>query len=142
MTNLVNYDTIWTEWGGDILLNQNGGIQTASAWDVARQQIERILLNNSEVIEPSGKVVPADYIWHPTFGLGLRQFLGERMIPDLLSQMQAACLQAVLTNPAVAGSPAPIVDITADPTDRLLTIYIDVTLKNKSQGTVAIQAPY
>lgn len=133
--------TFFGEYGGDILTNQNGGIISATGWDEARQNIERILLNNPQITEPSGKFVPPDYIWHPAFGLGLKQFLGERMVPNIIASMRIKCLQAVLQNIAVASSPPPIVSIQTDPANRVMSVYIDVFLKNNTQGTVAIEQP-
>lgn len=127
------------EFGGDILTDQHGGIVAATGWDEARQFIERVLLNNPQETLPSGKFVPPDYIWHPEFGLGLKKFLGERMIPDILASMRIKCIQSVLTSVAVAQTPPPIVVIEPNPVQRSMLIYIDVFLKNQTQNTVALE---
>jgi phage baseplate assembly protein W len=55
-------------WGSDLDLSATGGLALVTAADRSKQRVLRRLLTN-----------PGDYIFHPTYGAGLRQFIGQNV---------------------------------------------------------------
>jgi phage baseplate assembly protein W len=53
-------------WGGDLSISATGDLSIASGSDLGQQRVLRRLLTN-----------PGDYIWQPTYGAGLGQFVGQ-----------------------------------------------------------------
>ncbi len=128
----------YCEYGTDFILDPSGGIQAATGWDEARQFIIRLLLTNPQETLQDGTVVPAEYLWHPDFGLGLRVFLGQLAQPGVIEAIRNKAFQALLSNPVIAKTPPPIVtaSIVAPFVLQLLT---DVVLANGTQGSIAVE---
>ena len=59
-------------FGNDISLSASGDLQQIDGLNRGRQRILRRLLTNS-----NDDGLPADYIWHPTYGCGCPRRIGE-----------------------------------------------------------------
>lgn len=129
---------IYCDWAQDIPRDANGKIIKANAFDSVRQNITRELLTNPAEQLNNGQFTPADYKWHPDFGLGLPRFLGQLYDDNVLRAMQQKCLQSVKTNPNVANSPVPtVVFVPLSPAS--LQIYIDYILKLGTSQSFAVE---
>jgi hypothetical protein len=82
-------------WGGDIIVGATGDIAMASGSGLGQQRVLRRLLTNTD-----------QYVWHPTYGAGLGQFVGttldERKIIGMIKSQ-------IFAESAVASQPDPTV---------------------------------
>jgi hypothetical protein len=102
-------------WGNDLSPSNTGDLATVSGTTRGEQRILRRLLTN-----------PGDYIWEPTYGAGLGQFIGRTADTSKI----VAVIRAALTlESVVAKTPAPQISVTplaSDPTGFTVTInYVD-----------------
>ena len=84
---------IYLPWNGDLGVGSTGDLALVNDVDMSNQRICRRLLTNA-----------GDYIWQPTYGGGLAQFVG--------GPAQAAAIESVIRTqlgfePAVNATPAP-----------------------------------
>jgi len=128
-------------YGGKIKINQNGGIASCTGWELVSNFIQRLLYTNFQTVEPSGVVVNPDYIWHPTFGLGLRALVGEADLSIIQQTLKTKALQAIAAQPSVATTPAPVVLVEPDPNDQTghtLLVYIYLYLNSGQAQTLGL----
>lgn len=92
---------IWLGWGKDFLVSARGGLVIAEGDDEARQRLMRRLFTAVN-----------GYIWHPEYGAGLPQKIGDPWTP---SDIEAICRAQIALEQAVAINPPPIVNVTAGP---------------------------
>lgn len=129
---------IYLDPDGDLLIDQDGGCQAAVGWDEARQYIERYLLTCPQGVLYNGLPAPADYIFHPTWGVGLPRYEGTLQIKSQQDKMRDVTYQAVLASPVVAKNPQPIVALSS-PAPFVFAVYVDVVLVDGTPGTIAVQ---
>lgn len=84
--------------GGDISASSTGDVATATDTLRGQQRVLRRLLTN-----------PGDYIFEPTYGAGLAQWIGKNAD---LAKLRALCVGQMALEPSVAASPAPQVNLT------------------------------
>lgn len=110
-------DDIWQQWGSDILAGASGDLATASGTTLGTQRVLRRLLTN-----------PGDYIWNPTYGAGLPQFVGQ---PVSILQMRAVIRAQIFQEPSVARSPEPTITVTSDQTG---AVYAEIQYLDADTG--------
>lgn len=130
---------LYLEWGSDLVLTPNGGLQMAVGWDLVRQRILRKLLTNDQTVLPSGDAVPADYFFHTDYGLGLPRLVDQDLTRTFLGRMRQHILYAVLTDPDVAPTPPPTVSFRKPVPPHTLIVIVGVFLKSGEPGKIAIQ---
>lgn len=130
---------IYCPYGGDFSVDQSGDIQEATGWDEVEQKLSRDLLTSPAKQLPNGRFTPAEYLFHPTYGLGLKQFLGQLADPNVISSLRDKCIQQIRQDNAIAISPSPIVFFKVFPAQFLLKIFIQVTLASNESGTLAVE---
>ena len=72
---------------------------------------------------------PGSYIWHPTYGAGLAQYIGQ---PTAAKTIEAIVRAQLKLESAVASSPAPTVTVTSYPTG---VLTVTIVYWNKNIGT-------
>lgn len=98
---------IFLEWGGDFITTPSGSIQVAVGWDQIRQRIVRRVITNPAEQLPSGVFTPPDYIFHPTYGLGLGSMVDQDLSDDFISQLEGRITAGVLADSQVNQSFTP-----------------------------------
>jgi phage baseplate assembly protein W len=87
---------IYLQWHGDLAVDSTGDLALVDDVDRANQRICRRLLTNS-----------GDYIWQPTYGGGLAQFVGS---PARTAEIESVIRTQLSFEPTVATTPAPNID--------------------------------
>lgn len=93
------------QWGADLSASPVGDLAMAGGDTRVQQRILRRLLTNP--IDPVNNL-PPDYIWHPTYGCGLRRFIGSLATS---TEIAAAVRGQMLMESGVAQNPAPTVTV-------------------------------
>ena len=103
------------QWGNDLAVDAHGDFALVSGALRSQQRVLRRLLTN-----------PGDYIWQPSYGAGLAQFVGQPANP---LQIEAIIRTQLLNEPAVAQTPAPSVTVSYDNlgTISVMLSYVDAT---------------
>jgi len=104
-------------WSNDIVPASVGDLGTASGTLRGQQRILRRLLTN-----------PGDYVFHPEYGAGLPQKVGQTVdIPGIRALVRGQ----ILLEDAVTKSPAPEITVVAIPSGVSVTVnYTDATTGN------------
>jgi phage baseplate assembly protein W len=108
---------LFHQFGSDFLAGPTGDLALASGSAAGQQRVLRRLLTN-----------PGDYIWQPTYGAGLGQFVGTPASP---AQIRAVIRSQIFKEPAVARTPEPVVDVTNDPGG---TFYVHIRYADAVSG--------
>ncbi|MGA4020408.1 phage tail protein [Ralstonia nicotianae] len=87
--------------GGDVAVSATGDLGTATGDLRTNQRIVRRLVTN-----------PGDYIWHPDYGAGLPQKIGQTLD---VAALRGLIRTQVLLEAGVAQTPEPQVDVSAIP---------------------------
>lgn len=87
--------------GGDVAVSATGDLGTVTADQRTQQRIVRRLVTN-----------PGDYIFHPDYGAGLPQKIGQTLD---VSALRGLIRTQVLLEAGVAQTPEPQVDVSAIP---------------------------
>lgn len=106
---------IETLWGQDLTLTPSGDIATVDGDDLTRERLLRRLLTTVR-----------GYIWHPTFGAGVPQRIGDLLDTNLIMGVISAQVRKEAT---VASAPSPV--ITVSP----ILNGVQVSIKYKSAIT-------
>ena len=85
------------EWNNDFVVSPSGGLVLVDGDDEARQRLMRRLC--TAVI---------GYIWHPEYGAGLPQKIGDPWEP---TEIEAICRDQVNMETSVATFPPPLVNV-------------------------------
>ncbi len=87
----------WLEWNNDFRVSPQGGLVLVDGDDEARQRLMRRLCTAVK-----------GYIWHPEYGAGLPQKIGDPWQP---TQIESICREQVNQESSVALNPPPIVGV-------------------------------
>jgi phage baseplate assembly protein W len=98
-------------YGNDLAVGPGGDLATVDTTQLGQQRVLRRLLTN-----------PGDYLWNPSYGAGLAQFVG---LPVNAARIASVIRSQIFQEPAVAPSPAPLIAVAAG-----------------ASGTVAVQISY
>jgi len=88
---------LFHQWGSDLNLGPTGDLAAATGTTLGQQRVLRRLLTN-----------PGDYIWQPTYGAGLGQFIGQ---PANIANIRAVIRSQIFQEQAVARQPEPVIDV-------------------------------
>lgn len=84
-------------WGGDLMLSPTGDLAVVDVPSITQQRVLRRLLTNA-----------GDYIWQPSYGAGLGQFVGQAVNGN---QVSAIIRSQIFQEAAVAPLPAPTITV-------------------------------
>jgi phage baseplate assembly protein W len=111
----------WQQFGSDLVIGATGDIGMVGGSRLGQQRVLRRLLTN-----------PGDYIWAPTYGAGLAQFVGS---PANAAQIRAVVRSQIFKEAAVARAPEPVIDVQNDQTG---TIYVHIRYADALTGTTQV----
>jgi hypothetical protein len=112
---------LWHQFGSDLMVGATGDVAAVTGALAGQQRVLRRLLTN-----------PGDYIWQPGYGAGLGQFVGS---PAPAAQIRAVVRSQIFKEAAVARTPEPIVDVTADAGG---SVYVYIRYADAASGTTQI----
>jgi phage baseplate assembly protein W len=92
---------IFHQYGSDLTIGPGGDLAQAAASLLGQQRVLRRLLTN-----------PGDYLWNPSYGAGLAQFVGQ---PASASRIRSVIRSQIFQEAAVARKPEPVIDVQAVP---------------------------
>ena len=103
-------------WGEDLLPGSTGDIGLANGISLGQQRILRRLLTN-----------PGDYIWHPAYGAGLGQFIGD---PSNTAAIRSCIRSQIFMEASVSRLPEPVIDVQATSNGSVFVEirYVDATV--------------
>ena len=113
-------------WGTDLAWSPTGDLSTASGPDLTEQRLLRRLLTAA-----------AEYIWRLDYGANLPGFVGQ---PGAALAIRAAIRGQLSKEPAIAQTPAPIIDLTPDPAGNLYVNIRYADAATGATGTIAFTA--
>lgn len=132
-----NSTTLWLEWGGDLVVSQNGSLSMATGWDQVRQRILRRLLSNPAFTLGDGTPVAPDLIFDTSYGIGCRRRLGELWIPSEQTAILSMVEQAVLVDEGIDATRTPT--IVLDQNNHIITMLIKVVKKDGTPGDLVLK---
>ncbi len=127
---------VYLEYNSDLIITPNGSIQFATGWDQVRERIIRSLVTNPAVQQLNGITTPPDYVFHPSYGIGLGQLVDRNMTTVDKANLIRAINQAVLADADIDPSQAPQITVTND-NSNTMQILIQVVLLNGTSGAIA-----
>lgn len=107
-------------WASDLATNATGDLAVVMGTTLGQQRVLRRLLTNR-----------GDYIWHTNYGAGLGGFVGS---PANETQIMAIIRSQIFLEPAVAQTPAPVINVQISPADALSAVYVDIRYTDSSSG--------
>ena len=113
-------------WGNDLAWSATGDLATADTPALTEQRTLRRLLTTR-----------IEYLWHVDYGASLASFVGQ---PGAALAIHAAVRGQLSKEAAVAQTPAPAIDLIADPSGSL---YVTIRYADSSSGetgTIAFTA--
>ena len=93
---------VFQQYGGDLAVAPSGDLATVAGTLLGQQRVLRRLLTN-----------PGDYLWNPSYGAGLAQFVGQ---PANAARIRSVIRSQIFQEAAVARQPEPTIDVQVDPT--------------------------
>jgi phage baseplate assembly protein W len=88
-------------YGGDLAVGPGGDLASVSGPALGQQRVLRRLLTN-----------PGDYLWNPSYGAGLAQFVGQ---PASAARIRSVIRSQIFQEAAVARQPEPVIEARVDP---------------------------
>lgn len=128
---------LFLEWGADLLLTSNGSVQFAVGWDHVRQRIVRNMITNPAQTLPDGSTTPPDYVFEPTFGIGMGSLVDQNPTKQFLRDLNRRITAAVLADVAVDPGLVPSVLI-QQPTPSTYEVFVTATLLNGQLGKIQV----
>lgn len=107
--------------GGDLSLSDVGDLLPVVATLQGTQRVLRRLMTN-----------PGDYIWHPDYGAGLPQKVGQPFIEE---EITALILSQMYLESVVARTPQPIVDVSAPQPG---TVIVQITYNDANTAKTVV----
>lgn len=101
-------------WGLDIQFTAAGDDATVSGIDEINQDIVRACMT-----------APGEYVWDPTYGLGLGLYVGQALTPEKFQEIKGGIISVVVTQRDVQQQPEPV-----------------ITFVNDLNGLLAVQISY
>jgi len=132
---------LFLELNGDFVLNNNGGLLWAENWDVIRQNFERFFFTNPATNSVSGLPQPADWIFHPEFGLGANTMLGQVFGQAFINVLQQKVYQAALAASTGNSSVPPVVTVTRATNPQQINIQVVITPTGQDKQTINLTLP-
>jgi hypothetical protein len=104
-------------WGGDFSVDATGDLVLATdilnAPTATQQRIYRLLMTNPRFFDANNNPIsfPGD-LFASTYGSGIRALVGQMITPQLTALIQTQIVNALMSDPTIARSPAPVVTVT------------------------------
>lgn len=111
------------DFGQDMKLSATNDLQNATAITKSQQRVQRRLMT-----------MPGTYIWHPDYGAGLQQYVGQPLTPDLTDTIKTRILSQIFLEDSVAKTPSP--DISLQTIQGGLFVQINYTENSTQQPIV------
>ncbi len=127
----------YAEFNQDYVLTPSGSIQTAVGWDRIRQRIERRLITNSHQQLPDKTYTAADYIFAPSFGLGVGAMIDQNPTKSFTAAYIGRVNQAISREYGVDPGVAPQVTF-AQPNQYTWLITAVVPMLGGTEGEIQI----
>ena len=115
-------------WGLDTQFSAAGDDATAAAIDEINQRIVRACMT-----------APGEYVWEPSYGLGLGRYVGQALTADKFAEIKAGINTVVAQQPEVQRQPGPAIMFVNDPAG-LIAAQIAYTYAPTGQ-TVTLTVP-
>lgn len=96
-------------FGNDLTVDATGDLATVDGTEEGVERVLRRLLTNQ-----------AEYVWNPTYGAGLPQFIGD---PVNASRIQAVIRRQMLLEAIVASNPPPVITVSARQDN---SVFVDI----------------
>lgn len=129
---------LYLDYGSDLVLDQNGGLSTATGWDETRQRILRDLCTNSRSVLPDGTPVQPEYVYDVNYGRNFRVLVDQPLGARYRSTLQQAVYAAVMVDVAVNTQTPPVIRLIRSAVNTLL-VLIAVPLQNQSPGSIVLE---
>lgn len=117
--------TFSLEVNGDLEFADDGSLKMVSGPDEIIQRIIRRVVTNPQSKLDNGQIVAADYIFAPTYGLGMGVLVESEMSEEIFTQLSSIVRQGVLEDAEVDSSIEP-----------------DIRIKARDNDTVIIEASF
>jgi len=111
------------QYGADLVVAAGGDLAVVDGTARGQLRVLRRLLTN-----------PGDYIWNPSYGAGLGQFVGQ---PVAAARMRAVIRSQIFQEATVARSPEPVIDLAVDPTG---AVAVTVRYADAQSGATQVLA--
>ena len=128
----------YLDWNSDFVITPNGSIQTAVGWDQVRQRIVRRIITNKAQTLPSGVKTPADYVFHPGFGLSGGALVDENLNEEYIANLESVISQGVLEDADVESTTPPTIQY-SQPNNETLWVIVSVLQKSGVPGQLALK---
>jgi phage baseplate assembly protein W len=112
---------LFHQYGGDLLVGPGGDLATVETSQLGQQRVLRRLLTN-----------PGDYVWNPSYGAGLAQFVGQ---PVNVARIRSVIRSQIFQESAVARQPEPTIDVQADVSG---TVTVQVSYADSITGATQV----
>lgn len=133
---------LFLELGGDFVLNSNGGLlATSDSWTVIRQNLERFIFTNSASVDRFGNPQPADWVFHPEFGLSANAMLGQNFDQAFITNLQQKVYQAALQAQSGNATVPPVVTVTQGTNPQQINVTVVITPLGGQQMTIQVSLP-
>ena len=130
--------TLFLEWGGDLILENRTSLQLATGWDLVRQRIERRIITNSAQQLPDGTFTTADYIFDQNYGIGAGKMIGQPFDEQFVATLYQRIQAGVLADAAVSTTIPPSIQLIQTNGGNTLWCVVGVTLANGNTGQIAL----
>jgi hypothetical protein len=134
---MTDNPTLWLDWNRDFLITPSGSIQTATGWTAYRQRVVRRIITNPAQQLPDGTFTPADYIFVPSFGVGLGSLVDQPFSAANLADTERRISLGILQDPETETSVPPNI-IFQQPSVSQVNIFISAATVSGESGTIAI----
>jgi len=109
--------------GSDLSPSYSGDLQLASGTERGQQRVLRRLLTN-----------PGDYIFHPDYGAGLPQYIGQTLDS---ARLRALIRGQMLLEDSVAKTPTPVISVTPVSGGAVDSIAVAISYHDAVSGQAA-----
>ena len=109
------------QYGGDLAVGPGGDLAVVAAASLGQQRVLRRLLTN-----------PGDYLWNPSYGAGLAQFVGQ---PASAARIRSVIRSQIFQESAVARQPEPAIDVQVDAAG---TVTVQVRYADSATGQTQV----
>lgn len=128
---------LYIDWNGDLVLTAQGSLLLAQGWDLVRQRITRNLITNSAQLLPDGSTTVPDYVYHPSYGIGLGALVGQNPDAQYQQTIVGKITAAVQSDIDAMPGSAPVVKF-AKPQPGTFVTNVSVQLSNGATGKISV----
>jgi len=100
---------------GDFGVSSDGDLLVADGDTEVRQRVTRRLLSNNRSTAADGSILFCDLIFDPSYGVGLRRFVGAASNSPTAEAIKNSCKAGVIAEDTVSSNPPPQVVVQAFP---------------------------